>query len=126
MRGDPGPSRAELRAAENDRAVGGMRNPSVSLKHVARAVHFQQAVRPVLLSHIRLTEGLLPYFLRLTAWDSDEHDLGEPAGLTGASLHQLRVKVAQALGVPPPRQQQLGFEAHGAAPRQRPVNKFDC
>eukprot|EP00969_Alexandrium_andersonii_P152979 6765059-Alexandrium_andersonii.AAC.1 len=61
IRDRPGPTAREVHDAENEQAVGGMRLPHLSLRHVPRAAHFSDLVRPVLLEHLRSAPGLDAY-----------------------------------------------------------------
>ena len=79
-----------------------MRRPLTSLGCVAFHARFRDAVRPLLLDHLRGWPEAVERVSLLTGGASPPHPAGPPAGLAGEALDELRVKVAAAVGQPPP------------------------
>ena len=93
---------AEARADENARAVGGMRCPLASLRRVPAHARFRELVRPLLLAHLGQWPQVLERVGLITSGPGAPDLSGPPLGLDGEPLQELRVKIAAAVGQPPP------------------------
>ena len=93
---------AEARADENARAVGGMRCPLASLRRVPAHARFRDLVRPHLLAHLEQWPQVPECVGAITSGTGAPDLSGPPPGLDGEPLQKLRVKVAAAVGQPPP------------------------
>eukprot|EP00969_Alexandrium_andersonii_P268860 11882607-Alexandrium_andersonii.AAC.1 len=87
LRGAPAPTARQLREGENDRAVGGMRQPRASVGRVPRAAEFRDRVRPVLLQYLQDAPELVRY-LEVLLEGSVQPSAEPPPGLAPEHLRQ--------------------------------------
>ena len=101
LRGHTQESVHDRRERENEEAVGGMRSPAHSLRHVPRAEDFAARVRPVLEAHLTAHSDVLTFIESLLRGQPLMDPSELPSGLKGPALAELCLKLAQALGVSP-------------------------
>ena len=108
LRGEARATKVQVREAENEAAVGGMRNPLQSLRAVPGAGRFALAVRPTLDEHLRVNPGTLAFITWLVGGGVHPKGAPLPPGLSPEAIQHLRVKLIRCLGGSPPGKRDMG------------------